>query len=73
MNRILLRPSGQDKDIYNFILAGTNLDFNKISTSSEGFAEAFRSLTKRTDILFGDIVWVAKYRLERILLFLYLR
>ena len=70
MNRILLRPSGQDKDIHNFILRDPNIDFDKISTSSEGFAEAFHSLTKRTDIVFGDIVWVAKYRLERVLLFL---
>ena len=66
INRILLRPSGQDKDNYNFILAGPNIDFHKISTNSEGFAGVFHSLTKRTvtDILFGDIVWVAKYRLR---------
>ena len=73
MNRVLLRPSGQDEDVYNFIFGGPNIDFVKISTSSEEFAKFFYSLTKRTDILFGDIIWMSKYRLERALLFLYLR
>ena len=72
MNRVMLRPSGQDEDVYNFVLAGPNIDFDKISTSSE-FAKVFYSLTKRTDILFGDIICVSKYRSERALLFLYLR
>ena len=62
MNRVSLRPSGQDEDVYNFILAGPNIDFHKISTSSEEFANVFYSLTKRTDIVFGDIIWVSKYR-----------
>ena len=69
MNRISLRPSSQDKDVYNFILGGPNIDYNKIS-SGEEFAKIFYSFTKRTDILFGDLVWVSKYRLERTLLFL---
>ena len=73
MNRVLLRPSGQDEDVYNFILGGPNIDYDKISTSSEEFAEFFYSLTKRTDILFGDIIWVSKYRSERALLILCLR
>ena len=65
MNRVLLRPSGQDEDVYNFILGGPNIDYDKISTSSEEFAKFFYSLTKRTDILFGDIIWVSKYRSAR--------
>ena len=65
MNRVLLRPSGQDEDVYNFIMGGPNIDYDKISTSSEEFAKLFYSLTKRTDILFGDIIWMSKYRLER--------
>jgi hypothetical protein len=67
MNRVVLRPSGQDEDVYNFILAGPNIDFDKVSTSSEGFAKCFYSHTKRTDILFGDIIWVSKYRFARAL------
>ena len=62
MSRVFLRPSGQDEDVYQFILSGPNIDFDKISTSSEEFAKFFYSLTKRTDILFGDIIWVSKYR-----------
>ena len=73
MNRIMLRPSGQDKDVYNFTLAGPNIDFDKILTSSEEFDKIFYSFTKKTDIIFGDIIWMSKYRLELALLFLYLR
>ena len=72
MNSVWLRPSGQVEDVYSFVLSGPDIDYDKISTSSEEFAKLFYSLTKRTDILFGDIVWVSKYRLERTMLFLYL-
>ena len=72
MNSVWLRPSGQVEDVYNFHLGGPNIDYDKISTSSEEFAKLFYSLTKRTDILFGDIIWVSKYRLEQALLFLFL-
>jgi hypothetical protein len=68
MNRILLRPSSQDKDVYIFILGGPDIDYEKISTSSEAFAKFFYSFTKRTDIVFGDIKWISKYRSEQILL-----
>ena len=58
----MLRPSSQDEDVYNFILGGLNIDYDIISTSSEEFAKFFYSHTKRTDVLFGDIIWVSKYR-----------
>ena len=64
MNSVWLRPSSQDRDSYNFLLGGPHIDYDKISTS-EGFAKHFYSLTKRTDIIFGDMICVAKYRLER--------
>jgi hypothetical protein len=65
MNSVWLRPSGQVEDVYSFVLSGPNIDYDKISTSSKEFAKLFYSLTKRTDILFGDIIRVSKYRLER--------
>ena len=70
MNRVWLRPSGQVEDVYSFLLNGPNIDYDKISTSSEEFAKIFYSLTKRTDILFGDIIWVSKYKLERAMFFI---
>ena len=75
MNSLWLRPSGQVEDVYIFVLGGPNIDYDKISTSgsSEEFAKKFYSLSKRTDIVFGDIIWVSKYRLERALLFSHLR
>ena len=71
LNSVWLRPSSQDKDSYNFLLGGPNIDYDKISTS-EGFAKLFYSITKRTDILFGDMICVAKYRLDRALLYFFL-
>jgi hypothetical protein len=62
MNSVWLRPSGQVEDVYNFVLGGANIDYNKILTSSEEFTKIFYSLTKRTDILFGDFIWASKYR-----------
>ena len=64
MNSVWLRPSGQDEDVYSFLLGGPNIDFDRISASNEEFAKLFYSLTKRTDILFGEMLWVSKYRLE---------
>ena len=66
MNRILLRPSGQDEDVYNLILGGPDVNYEKISTSSEEFANYFYSVTKRTDIVFGDVNWISKYRSEQL-------
>jgi hypothetical protein len=58
-------PQAKDDDVrvYNFALSGPNIDYDKISTSNEEFAKPFYSLTKRTYILFGDIISVSKYRL----------
>ena len=72
INKVLLRPSGQVEEVYNFILGGPNIDYDKILTSSEEFAKFFYSLTKRADILFGDIIWASKYRSASFVIF-YLR
>ena len=64
----MLRPSGQDKDVFNIMIGGPNVDYNKISISREEFEKTFYSITKRTDILFGDLIWMSKYRSERALL-----
>jgi hypothetical protein len=72
LNSVWIRPSSQVEDVYNFVMGGPDIDYNKISTSSEEFAKVFYSITKRTDILFGDFLWVSKYRLEWAILFLYL-
>ena len=70
-NRVMLRPSGQDEDVFTFTMGGPNIDCDKILTSREELVRCFHSITKRTDIVFGDIVWISKYRSERGLLFLY--
>ena len=65
MDRAMLRPSAQDEDVFQFILSGPDVDLDKVLTSREELIKAFYSLTGRTDILFGDLVWMSKYRSER--------
>ena len=65
MNRAILRPSAQDEDVFQFILGGPDVDLDKTSASREEFIKAFYSFTKRTDILFGDLVWISQYRSEQ--------
>ena len=72
MNRAMLRPSGQDKDIFNILIGGPDVDCNKLSTSREELIKSFYSITNRTDIVFGDFVWISKYRQERASLSLYM-
>jgi hypothetical protein len=69
----MLRPSGQDEEVFNVMLAGSDVNYDKVSTGREEFAKIFYSITNRTDILFGDLVWISKYRSERALLFLHFR
>ena len=73
LNRVMLRPSGQDEDVFNIMMGGPDVDSNKIISDREELLKSFYSITKRTDILFGDLIWISKYRLERTLLFIYLR
>jgi hypothetical protein len=67
-NRFILRPSGQEKDLVNIVMDVPNVDYDKISTSREELIKSFYSITKRTDIVFGDLVWISKYRLEQVFL-----
>ena len=69
MDRAMLRPSAQDEDVFQFILSGPDVDLDKVLTSREELIKAFYLLTGRTDILFGDLVWMSKYRSERAWLF----
>ena len=64
----MLRPSGQDGDLFNFILGGPDVDCNKVLSSKEELVKSFYSITKRTDIVFGDLIWISKYRSEQVLL-----
>jgi hypothetical protein len=71
MDRVRMRP-GQDEGVFNFLLAGPDVDCDKVSTDREEFVKAFYSISGRTDVLFGDLVWMSKYRSERPLFFIYL-
>ena len=70
-NRAYIRPSSQDPNVYTFILGGPDVDCDKIMSNNEELVKTFYSVTKRTDIIFGDIVWISKYRSERASLFIY--
>ena len=68
MDRVVLRPSGQDKDLFALILGGPDIDSSKILSSKEELVKSFYSITQRTDIVFGDLIWISKYRSEQVLL-----
>ncbi|KAF8806911.1 hypothetical protein BYT27DRAFT_7161509 [Phlegmacium glaucopus] len=61
-NTAMLRPSGQDEDVFNFVLAGPDVDNDKAATSREELIKAFHAISGRTDIVFGDLICIAKYR-----------
>jgi hypothetical protein len=61
-NLVMMRPSGQDKDVFIIFIGGPDVDCNKVSTNREELIKSFYSITKRTDVLFGDFNWVSKYR-----------
>jgi hypothetical protein len=65
----MLRPSAQDEGVFQFILAGPDIDHDKVTNNREELIKVFYSISKRTDILFGDLVLISKYRSERALLF----
>ena len=71
VDRITLRPSAQDKDIFQFALAGPGVNGIEPSATGEDLVKTFYSITGRTDIVFGDFVWLSKFRSEQDMIFFY--
>jgi len=58
----MFRPSSQDPEVLNFMISG-DFDAKKIMESREALVEQLYETSGRRDIIFGDLVWVSKYRL----------
>ncbi|KAK0188577.1 FAD binding domain-containing protein [Armillaria mellea] len=51
-----------DTDKYNFFCMGRDLDAEKMGSSREEFIKAFYEITGRTDIEFGDVIWLSSFQ-----------
>ncbi|KAK0202471.1 FAD binding domain-containing protein [Desarmillaria ectypa] len=52
----------RDTDKYNIICMGRDLDADKMASSREEFVKAFYEITGRTDIEFGDVIWLSNFQ-----------
>ncbi|KAF9017765.1 hypothetical protein BDZ89DRAFT_1103732 [Hymenopellis radicata] len=46
---------------FNFMVAGKDVDTALAGSSREGFIQTFEKITGRTDIEFGDLIWLSVY------------
>ncbi len=60
---VTLRPfETRDTDKYNIFCMGHDLDAEKMASSREEFIRAFYETTRRTDIEFGDVIWLSNFQ-----------
>lgn len=59
---VTLRPfETKDDDKYTFICMGRELDAAKMSSGREEFIKVFYETSGRTDIEFGDLIWISHF------------
>ncbi|PPQ68063.1 hypothetical protein CVT26_007347 [Gymnopilus dilepis] len=61
-DRARLRPSGQDDNIVQVVIAGPQVDVDKVSASRENVIAEFYEISGRRDIEFEEVVWFSRYR-----------
>ncbi|KAK0202449.1 FAD binding domain-containing protein [Desarmillaria ectypa] len=60
---VSLRPfETKDDDKYTFICMGRDLDTDKMASGREEFIKAFYQISGRTDIEFGDLIWISNFQ-----------
>ncbi|KAF9002995.1 monooxygenase [Cyathus striatus] len=59
---VFLRPSGQDPEVYNFVITGVDLSHVTETFGREDLISAMEEITERKDLVFGDIRWINNYR-----------
>ncbi|KAG7094588.1 hypothetical protein E1B28_005413 [Marasmius oreades] len=59
-----LRPASVGGSRATFMIGGKNVDTSKVSASEEEFIKAFHDVTGRTDIEFGNLIWMGTWRLN---------
>lgn len=55
-------PNDDDEDRFSFFVAGSELDHAKVASSREELLKSFYETTTRTDVEFGDLIWISNYR-----------
>ncbi|KAF9550614.1 hypothetical protein CPC08DRAFT_674788 [Agrocybe pediades] len=58
----VLRPSGQDDRIMQFLIAGPEIDVPKVIASRESIIDKFYEITGRRDVVFEDLVTAFRYK-----------
>ncbi len=60
---VTLRPfETKDDDKYTFICMGRELDAAKMASGREEFIKVFYETSGRTDIEFGDLIWISNFQ-----------
>ncbi|KAK0466826.1 FAD binding domain-containing protein [Desarmillaria tabescens] len=59
---VTLRPFETKDDKYTFICMGRGLDAAKMSSGRDEFIKEFYETSGRTDIEFGDLIWISNFQ-----------
>ncbi|KAF9002996.1 monooxygenase [Cyathus striatus] len=59
---VFIRPSGQDPEVYNFIISGVDIKHVTATSGREDLIKVIEEITGRKDFVFKDIRWISNYR-----------
>ncbi|KAJ4479299.1 FAD binding domain-containing protein [Lentinula aciculospora] len=59
---VALIPTEVDDDIFTFMIGGTESDQAKTASGRDELVKTISFITDRTDIDFGELVWISRYR-----------
>lgn len=60
--RVSLRAGNGKKNTYTFLSMGLEFDHEHMASSREALIETFYEVSGRTDIKFGDMIWLKNWR-----------
>ncbi|KAF9259569.1 hypothetical protein L218DRAFT_1003646 [Marasmius fiardii PR-910] len=60
----MMHPITSRSDGFTFMIAGKDVDTAKVSSSTEEFTKAFHDISGRSDIEFGELIWIGVWRLN---------
>lgn len=65
--RVAMRPFEiEDDDRFNFMIGGSEIDHAKTASSREELLKTFYEVSGRTDIEFGELLWMGLWRLVQL-------
>ncbi|KAG7094576.1 hypothetical protein E1B28_005403 [Marasmius oreades] len=63
-HRATVIPASFGDDRFTFTIGGDRVDLERVSSSKGEFIKAFQDITGRTDIEFGDLIYMGTWRLN---------